>query len=86
MCTFTLPSRTKKPKTQEGPLRRAGDRGLVAVDAQLEPRLDELRDAGHDPLPRPLASNMDHDVVGVADETVTAPLQPLVEVVEHDVG
>src|SRR5205823_2437593 len=76
----------EETEAQEGPPRRRGDRRLAAVDAQLQPALDVLRDAVHDTLARPFASDVHHHVVGVADEAVSAPLQLLVEVVEHHVA
>ena len=40
----------------------------------------------HDPLPGPLALDVDHEVVGIADELVTSAGKLVVEVVQHDVG
>jgi hypothetical protein len=37
----------------------------------------ELLDAGHDPLPRPLALHIDIAVIGITDEAVTASLHQI---------
>ena len=46
---------------------------------------DELRDALHHPLPRPLAANVDITVVRISNETMAPALQLPVEFVEHEV-
>ncbi len=64
---------------------RLGDRALRLVDLELETLGEERLDARHHPLARPLAAHIDVAVVGVAHEAVAAPLQFLVQHVQHQV-
>src|SRR6266481_730371 len=70
-----------------GAIRRRGSRyrALRAVDLQLEAPGQKAFDARHDPLPRSPALHIDIAVIGVADEAMTAPLQFLVQYVQHQV-
>src|ERR1700686_1981014 len=74
-----------KAEAQELADTRLGDRALRLVDPELEPLGQELLDARHHPLARPLAAHMDGAVVGVTHEVVAALLQFLVQHVQHQV-
>src|SRR6267143_4032971 len=70
--------------------RGARYRALRAVDLQLEAPGQKAFDARHDPLPRPPALHIDIAVpafarTGVTDKAMTAPLQFLVQYVQHQV-
>src|SRR6267143_2671109 len=65
--------------------RGARYRALRAVDLQLEAPGQKAFDARHDALPRSPALHIDIAVIGVADEAMTAPLQFLVQYVQHQV-
>ena len=50
-----------------------GDRRLGLVHLQAQAPFDEAGQAGHHPLPRPLACHIHLGVVGIASEPVTTP-------------
>jgi hypothetical protein len=60
-------------------------RTLRLIYLELELLRDELRDALHHPLPRPLVANVDVAVIRISNETMTPALQLPVELVEHEV-
>jgi hypothetical protein len=73
--TLTSPPRKRKPNPGKVRLLARSTVDFLAVDAQLEALLDELRDARHDTLARPPTSDVDHHVVGLAHEPVPTPFQ-----------
>src|SRR5216684_2283248 len=75
----------RKAEAQELACARFGDRALGLVDPELETLGEELLDALHHPLARPLAAHIDVAVVGVAHEAMAALLQFLVQHVQHQV-
>src|SRR6202042_3149993 len=66
-------------------LLRSCHRTLRLIYLELELLRDELRNALHHPLPRPLAANVDITVVRISNETMAPALQLPVEFVEHEV-
>src|SRR5215472_14780423 len=66
---------SRKAESEKLPLLRSRHRTLRLVYLELEPLRDELRDALHHPLPRPLAANVDVTVVRVTNEPMAPALQ-----------
>src|SRR5438874_76746 len=77
---------SRKAEPQKLPLLRSCHRTLRLIYLELELLCDELRDALHHPLPRPLAANVDITVIRIPNETMTPALQLPVEFVEHEVN
>src|SRR5262249_25256208 len=67
-------------------LLRSRHRALRLIHLELELLRDELRNALHHPLPRPLAANVDITVVRVSNEAMASALQSPVEFIEHEVA
>src|SRR5712691_1255928 len=76
----------EESEAQKPLLGRGDDPRLLGIDLELQSSLDELRCGVEDPAACPFASDVDPDVVGVADEAVASLLQLLVKVVQHDVS
>src|SRR5215469_6137625 len=70
---------------QKLPLLRSRHRALRLIHLELELLRDELRNALHHPLSRPLAANVDITIVRISNEAVAPALQLPVEFVEHEV-
>src|SRR5262249_41595798 len=70
---------------QKLPLLRTRHRTLRLIHLELELLHDELRNALHHPLPRPLAANVDITVVRISNEAMAPALQLPVEFIEHEV-
>jgi len=82
------PFRRRAPceaEPEELALRGRRNRALGPVELQLQPPFEEPFDARHPSFARAPAANVDVAVVGVAREAMTAPLQFLVQNVEHQV-
>src|SRR4029077_7123942 len=75
----------RKAESKKFPFLRSCHRTLRLIHLELELLRDELRNALHHPLPRPLAANVDITVVRVSNETMAPALQLPVEFVEHEV-
>src|SRR5947207_2786285 len=74
-----------KAKPKKLPLLRSCHRTLRLIYLELELLRDELRNALHHPLPRPLAANVDVTVIRISNEVMAPALQLPVEFVEHEV-
>ena len=81
-----LAASPEEPEREQESPRRWADRRLAAVDLELETVLDQRADACHDSPCRAFGPHIDHEIVGVADETVPTLLQLPVEVIQVDVG
>src|SRR5205807_9620252 len=76
---------SRKAEPEKLPFLRSCHRTLRLIYLELEILRDELRDALHHPLPRPLAANVDITIVRVSNEAMAPALQLPVEFVEHEV-
>src|ERR1019366_10711838 len=78
-------SSSSKAEPEKLSLLRSRHRTLRLIHLELELLHDELRNAIHHPLPRPLAADVDITVVRVSNEAMAPALQLPVEFVEHEV-
>ena len=73
-------------EAQEAAFAHRSHLAFGRVDVELEGLLQVSRDAAHHPLARALAFDQDDQVIGIAGEAVSPPLQLAVELVQQDVG
>src|SRR6202790_4265741 len=74
-----------KAEAQELADTRPGDRALPLFAPQLETLGQEVLDALHHPLARPLAAHIDVAVIGIAHEAMATLLEFLVQYVQHQI-
>ena len=81
-CSFTrLRSQPRKVHTHTCAVVR-----VCGLTRRRQVPLDEAADAVQHPLCRPLRGHEDQKVIGVARKSPSAPLQLLVQIVEHHLG
>ena len=77
---------TYNGKSEEAGLVHSGNLAFDLIDLEFELAFDETLDGSHHAFTRPLAFHQNDKVIGIANETMPAPLKLLVQVIEKDVG
>ena len=75
----------REAETQEFPFPWSSHRTLLAVHSKLKLRREESRHAAHHSFTGSPTADVDVAVIRISGESVSAPLQLLIQFVEYDV-